>query len=547
MNAKKGFDGKPTAWLGLFAAAVFVLLSIFSSQAYMVGPALSLDQLAARADLVVKAKVVTNSMVQDPSFRFIPGYACFDTRLQVISILKGDPSSNTISFRHYGRHFDPNSRLVTDFEPQHYELTDGKSYIIFAKEGATKSDFVQLWMNHTMKKDQGVFTAADDVPVTTNSVKEACWLTLVGMQASTNTENVVYGLDQLDELSGGEFQRTDVIELIRPHLTSKDQNILKTAILAAGSHNPYFDLGRGSAFWLASVGKGHFPSLGRGDPKFDNLSGRLLWNELSVLADGNLPTDIRRDAIKALGRSGVRELRPYLEKWAKDPEPAIRQAAIEVLPDFSGSDSERFITNAALDAVPGVREGAALAVGFGQRTALIPMLEKLLEDESRPVRDAAAMSLLSFSPAESGEVMSKHLHDTEYHSLFVNALAISNPSPYLAELQGNIATNSEPMNFWGGKMPSYDSWDILFSYVRSHSAEELQAGKLNSSLDALENLRPFSSGEPRDLYALYLQKGLTERAKVFREKSKHTANFDVEYYFRMVDQSPFTYQREIYY
>jgi HEAT repeat protein len=530
-------------------AALFVLLSIFSSQAYFVSSALSLNEMEYRADLVVKAKVTGSAIVEDPSFKAIPGFACFATRLRIISVLKGDPGTNTITFRHYGRHTETNSWMIASFEPQHYELTDGRSYILFARKGVTNGEFLQLWMNHTMKSDEGAFRAADDLPVATKSVKEACWLTLVGMQASTNTEDVVYGLNQLDDLSGGilnEFPRKDVVELIRPHLSPKDQDILRTAVAVAGSRNPYLDPGRGPAFWLGSVGKGHFPSLGRTDPGFENLSGRLLWRELSALAETNLPTSIRCAAIKALGRSGVPELRPYFEKWTRDPEPFVRQAAIELLPDFSGPDSERYITNAAKDSSAEVRTGAALAVGFGQRTALIPMLEKLLTDESRQVRDAAAMSLLSFSPAESGEVMRKHIHDTEYRGLFVNALAIADPAPYLAELQKNIVTNPEPTNFWGGKMPSFDSWDILFQYVRSHSAEELQSGKLDRSLDALEKTEWFSSSEPRDLYALYLQRGLTKRAKAFREECKHTVHFDMEYYFNMVDQSPGTYQREFY-
>ena len=501
------------------------------------------------ADLVIKAKVISNAEVNDSTFRSVPGFAPFATQLQIISVLKGDAGTNQIIFRHYGTHRDTNRWVVSNFEPQHYEFSEGKSYIIFAKKGSSTGNFTQLWMNHTTKNDQGVIRVANDGPLTTTSVKEACWSTLVSMQASTNADDIVYALDQLDQMSGGnavlfggldDFPRRDVIELIRQRLASHDPKVLEAALTAAGPHRP-FD--REPVFWLALVGKGHLPGY-RVETKFDNLDGKLLWHELSALGKTNQPTNIRCMAIKALARSGVPELQPLLKQWAQDREPRVRQAAVELISDFPGLDTEEVIENAATDQAREVREGAALAIGFGQRHALMPALEKLFGDKSEEVRSAAAMSLLSFSPAESGDVLRRHLDDPKYHGLFVNALAVADPASYLAELGENIVKNPEPDDFWGGKMPSADSWDILFKYVRSRSQQELHSGTLDSSMDALEKLPWFSSSEPRDLYALYLQRGLTGRAKSFREQCKHTVSFDMEYYFNMVDQSPETYQRD---
>jgi len=515
----------------------------------MVGPAVSLDTLAEMADLVVKAKVISNAEVNDATFRSIPGFAPFATKLQIISVLKGDPGSDLITFRHYGTHPETNRRVTTNFEPQHYEFTEGKSYIIFAKKGVSNGSFTQLWMNHTTKNDQGVFRAGNDAPLTTASIKEACWSTLVDMQDSTNTEDIAYAPDQMDQMSLGhlvpfggldDFSRKDVIELIRPHLASRDPEVLEASIKAANSHNL---LERDPVVWLASAGKGHLPGY-RSGPRLDNLSGRLLWRELSALAGTNQPTNIRCMAIKALAGAGVAELQPLSKQWAHDSEPRVRQTAVELISEFPGSDTEEVIKNAATDRDSEVRKGAALAIGFGQIRPLIPTLEKLFEEETPEVRDAAAMSLLSFSITASGDVLRKHLNDPEYHGLFVNALATADPGPYLARLRENIVSNPEPKNFWGGKMPSADSWDILFKYVQSRSQQELRSGVLDSSMDALEKPSWFSSSEPRDLYALYLQRGLTVRAKAFREKCKHTVPFDMEYYFSMVDQSPGAYQRD---
>jgi len=54
----------------------------------------------------------------------------------------------------------------------------------------------------------------------------------------------------------------------------------------------------------------------------------------------------------------------------------------------------------------------------------------------------------------------------------------------------------------------------------------------------------YSSSEPRDLYALYLQRGLTDRAKAFRDHCRSTFTYDIDYFFKMAEKSPATYQRQ---
>jgi hypothetical protein len=67
------------------------------------------------------------------------------------------------------------------------------------------------------------------------------------------------------------------------------------------------------------------------------------------------------------------------------------------------------------------------------------------------------------------------------------------------------------------------------------------AGKLDSSLDALERMRWYSSGEPTELYALYLSRGLVSRAKQFRETTRKSGPFDMDLFFHRVDQNPAAY------
>ena len=115
------------------------------------------------------------------------------------------------------------------------------------------------------------------------------------------------------------------------------------------------------------------------------------------------------------------------------------------------------------------------------------------------------------------------------------------PKPYLAQLGAIIEKQLEPKDFWGGRIPAADAWDILFKYARTQPAKDLQSGKLDATLDSLEKQRWFSSSEPRNLYALYLLRGLPDRAKRFRAECKKLVGFDMDYYFDMADKNPSTF------
>lgn len=532
-------------------AFIALLASIVSSNAYLVGPPVSLDKMTEMSDLVIKGKALSNFKTNIASFESIPGYAPFATTFQVISVLKREQATNTIIFLHYGR-TDGEFEM---YKPQHYEFLPGHSYILFAKKTDVANVFIQLWKNHTAKEDEGVFRCVDDAPLQASTVKDACWQNLLQMRASTNADELVYSLHQLDQMSIGQselsfggtsdFPRTNVLELLRPLLSMtvrEDDRVLRTAIEIAGAQNP--DMRGEPEHWLATVGKGHLPGLATYDSNLDNPSGRFLWRELTVIANSRALPEVRSSAIAAMGRTHIPELTPSLQRWAKDPEPLVRRAAIVLLADVPGESAWCLIQAASADSANEVRQGAALAIGFGQLVPLLPQLEKLLKDNSPSVRQAAIKALLSFPVAAAEKLLRQNLGDPEYHSLFVNALAIADPASRLADLQSVIINNSEPTNWWGGAMPSGDSWNILFKYIQSRQASKLQSGQFDASLDALEKLQWYSSSEPRDLYALYLQKGLIVRAKAFREKCCRTFTYDIDYFFKMVDCSPNTYTRD---
>ncbi len=531
------------------ASAITAALLVFSNCAlgYMVGPAVSLDKMTELADVVFKGKTISTGQVADSPLNPVQGFDRVATRFQVISVFKGAPAGEVFAFHHYTQ-----GNGGAHYVPQHYEFTNGHSYIVFARRTNSPPIFEALWRNHTSKEDQGVFRAADSLPLTAKSVKEACWLILLALRNSTNADDVVYALRQLDQTSGGrsassstplnDFPREEVVELVRPLFSSRDEDVLRGVIELAGTRNPF--MAPDPVYWLVTVGKGHLPGIGSRDPRADNLAARLLSRELAGVADKPANGNIRPLAVRAFGRSAAPELPRNLERWTADPEPQVRQSAIVLLADVPGERSQRLIQAATADGSAEVREGAAQAIGFGQLTELVPALDKLLKDSSPKVTQAAAMTLLSFPISTAGDLLRQNLKDSEYRILFVNALSSSNAAPYLADLQEIITKNLSPAHFWGGRIPSADSWDILFKYVQRRPISEIQSGKVDASLDALEKLQWYSSSEPRDLYAFYLQRGLTDRAKIFRERCRKSFTYDIDYFLKMAEQSPNTYTRE---
>jgi hypothetical protein len=136
---------------------------------YLVGPPLSLDKLAAEADLIFKGTAVSGSPVQDEWFKPCAGFVSQETQFKVISVLKGDAPGAALRFRHYDESKIPQGRV---FQPQYYHFEAGRTYLVFAKRSETAGVFRQARANHTGKEDQGVLLCPDDQPITAESVKE---------------------------------------------------------------------------------------------------------------------------------------------------------------------------------------------------------------------------------------------------------------------------------------------------------------------------------------------------------------------------------------
>jgi len=525
------------------------LTSLATAAAYPVANALSLDELIKQSDVVVKGVVESSVPVDDKSFEKVHGFRPYVTKLKVVAVLRGKIAEKTIEFRHYGT-ADDESALP--FMPQQYKFESGRAYLVFAKKTDQAGVLRQLWQNHRSQEDQGQLLCADSEARKGPSVKDVVWQELAALIKSERASDVTYGLQHLNEMSGGsyyelrDFERKDALKLAAPLLKHKDETIVRSAIRLLATNNPYMSEDY-AAGWLATVGKGDIQGYSEWQ-RTTNLGGQLYADELAAVVDSQAPAALRAMAIRALGWAEKPELTMQLTKWSSDSEPQVRQAALVVMADYPAKADLRLLQRSLDDPEPLVRTGAAQSAGFGQFKELIPQLGKLLNDKAPRVHKAAALSLLSFSLDHSREALEANVKHPQYRALFVNALAKPDPEPYLKDLAEIVQKKLEPEDWWGGRIPWGVSWELLLKYARKKSLDP-NAANLGLVLDALESPASrdpkgpsfYSSSEPRDLYALYVQRGMKPRAEKFRAACKKALSYDIDYYFKMVDENPSQY------
>ncbi len=524
-----------------------LLLGTSAASAYPVGSAVSLKELIAEADVIFKGTAGSSQPVQDDWFKDYRDFVVCETPFEVISVIKGEGLGHRLRFRHYDENPAPQGRM---FQPQYYHFQPGVSYIVFAKKTETAGAFRQLWANHKIKEDQGVIRCPDDRPLEPASIQQMLWTELTTMLKSPAVDDVTYAIRQLDEMSGGwrlfgalsDFDQEDVLAALCGLIDSPEPKIAQAALPVIGSHNPYLS-DSDTLHWLATVGTAEVPGIGTRDPEIANLGGRLYGQNLVALADSDAPAETRALAIRALGLVGKPALLRSIERWLADPTPAVRASAALLLTDFPSDQMRSQLTALAGDPASEVRACVAHAAGFAQQAELADILATLLADTEYMVRESAAMSLLSFSPKDEAiaQIFAANLDNEEFEPLFLIALARENPAGYLDALATAVEQKTEPKHFWGGQIPAFTTWQILFRYLQTQSADQVRSGKLDRYLDAMEQVGNYSSSQPRDIYAFYVQRQMTQRASRYRQHAKDTLSYDIDYYFKQVDENPSLY------
>ena len=547
------------------AAALALALMLFSSVAafgYAVGPPLGLEDLGNQADLIFQGTVESNTTVSFGAFPSVMGFLTQETVLSDVWVINREtnvlpegyrrarPTGGKMKFRHYAP--DPTATGMGMYSPQYYTLEQGNSYLIFAKQpdANARDACQQIWMSHTGMMDEGVLLAARDSHLQNGRIKDIVWDDLTKLVKSKTPKEVVYGIEHLDLFSGSqgsrhdfaklcEFQRTDVLAEVHGFINDADPSVAQAAIEVVGSHNPYLSSEQ-APYWLNTVG-GAKTNLMQFPPDFINDGGLIYWRELAALADSKAEDATRALAVRALGLVREPSLEPSVKRWLGDKSAAVRGSAVLLLADYPALASHDGFTALAADADPASRLSAASAIGFTQNVEEIDVLVKLLGDKDEKVRQAAAQSLLSFSPKDPRveKVFRDNLANAEVRPLIIVALGQQDVAGNLDLLVEEAASKAIPPNF-SGTIPSGTASRLVFNYLKGLPAADLQSGKYNKALDALESYQPNFSMDPQFVYALELKDGLNDRAKKFRAAAVKAAPFDAPYFDR-ADKDPQQY------
>jgi hypothetical protein len=98
-----------------------------------------------------------------------------------------------------------------------------------------------------------------------------------------------------------------------------------------------------------------------------------------------------------------------------------------------------------------------------------------------------------------------------------------------------VGENSFPSNSGVGEVPACTAWDTLFKYLKAQSPKTLKSGKLDRYIEGMEKIDIHANKAP-DIYGFYLSKGMPERAKKFRAWATKASSYDLEPFFKEVDQ-----------
>ena len=209
-----------------------------------------LEETAEIADLVFKGQVLSSAPVRNPGFLF-QDMNLHETKMKVISVLKGNPPTNIIAFQH----FTTPVRVGGDGPigpPFFYQFQAGQTCLAFAAS-LDKPDFYYTPSpNNNHRPDEfrqisgqdfpvdGVISTLDARPLDGLTIKDAYWLEMNLLLNDANPTNALQAISRLDFMSlrghsddewkhSDVFKRADVLRALLPLVTNSNEQVAERA------------------------------------------------------------------------------------------------------------------------------------------------------------------------------------------------------------------------------------------------------------------------------------------------------------------------------
>jgi hypothetical protein len=504
-----------------------------------------LEELERKADLVFKGQVISNTQITNAAFT-ISQMDVSATKFKVISVLKGEAMPKVV-LEHYS---DWRREMFWSgpSPPAAYIFEINQTYLVFAARldkrdsyysppagvKAASDEFHQI-ADVPRTGDEGMMKTIDARPLAAGlSVKEAHWVEFNRLLNDSNSTNVLYAIDKLDQMSlklgepfgdwrrSDDFKRTRVLSAVLPLIRNKNEKVATCAI-------------------------GCFEMETTATNLLEPFAGPLIQ-----VANKGASSTRRLVAIRALSGIDDGAVSNSLAQLLRDNDENIRASAIGLLPRFLAEFAEQGLRNGVTDLSPQVRAAVADAIGNGKVISLLPILETLWND-TNIVHTSAGNALLKFDMGQVGSILKTHLNAEGFRESYLCQLARNDAGPWLTNLvdvlKARRKTNwlkavtsgiKETTNYFDAIMTlsgtDFDCWNIIHDYLVKLNDSEFQDGKLDWCLDVLEDAGNTGSRESVMLYELYKTKGLNERATKFRQENGKCSGFDVTIYFNNVDK-----------
>lgn len=530
-----------------------------------------LGEMELEADLVFKARVLSNTAIPNEAF---PEWGRpHSTKLEIISLLKGNAPGKVVEFQHltHGPNAWGGGRPPPDFV-----LEVGTAYIIFASN-AGKPDWLyspgpnavsNTTVFRQLMKGEVPLRTVDSTALTNVSASETYWLELKRLLRDSNPTNQLYAIERLDSLSlagrrddswrrSDDFVRVEVLRELLPCVQEQDERVALKAIEC-------FEVEPLASEVVA--------------PFKETLMG---------IANKSGIAKVRLQAISVLAGTHFEGIAKTLKELLADSNPGVRSRAVALLAKCPVEFSEHALLAAVEDPSPRVRAQVADVIGQGKILNLLPKLMELFADPVGPrqpvepltiealeggaritstdggvtmmddpngtganvgdVHTSSGYALLAFDVGQVGYFLKTNLADVGFRLQFLLKLSEVDPKPWIKDM-ARIMVARRIRNLKKAELDGFPPetymylsgaynrcWHLMYDYLEKLPGPELSNAENQSYLQVLEQAGNTGSQEPIMIYELYRSKGLGERANNFRRQSSTYSGQNLEEFFNRID------------